>query len=223
MTPYYSQHPRGSIPRDPTAMLRSLLLMKQTAEHSITTWVQSLKNSDVYAILSGFEPDDVPGVGTFYDFINRIALIDKDSENEKRKRPPDFKRKPNKKLKQNQKQPPKHPDIVNKMVNRVMKYEHHPLHLGQQKLVLDILSQCFVRPSANKGLLGDTQNMAISGDGTLIKTGASPYGKKICACKTNGIYKCDCKRIFSDHKARWAWDSYREIYVYSHNFFEITA
>ncbi|UCE06485.1 MAG: hypothetical protein JSW07_00130 [bacterium] len=223
MTPCYSQNPRGSIPRDPAAMMRSLLLMKQTEEHSITKWVQSLKNSDVYAILSGFDPDDVPGIGTFYDFIERLAVIDKDLENEKQKQPKEFKRKPKKKLKQNQKQPPKHPDIVNKMVNRVLKYEHHPPYLGQPQLVLDIFSQCFVLPSANKGLLGDTQNMAISGDGTLIKTGASPYGRKICDCKNKGIYQCDCKRIFSDHKARWGWDSYREIYVYGYNFFEIVA
>lgn len=26
----------------------------------------------LYAILSGFEPGNTPGVGTFYDFINRL-------------------------------------------------------------------------------------------------------------------------------------------------------
>jgi hypothetical protein len=223
LTPHYAAKPRGSLPRDPAAMLRSLLLMKQIGEHSITKWVQSLKNSDAYATLSGFEPDNVPGIGTFYDFISRLAGIDKQEQNQRRKKPKNFKRKPNKKLKQNQKLPPKHPDIVNKMVDRVIKYDNHPLHLGQQKLILDMFSQCFVLPSANKKLLGDTQNMTISGDGTLIKTAASPYGKKICDCHSKGIYKCDCKRIFSDLNARWGWDSYREIYVYGHNFFEIVA
>jgi hypothetical protein len=223
MTPHYAAKPRGSLPRDPAAMLRSLLLMRQTGEHSITKWVQSLKNSDAYATLSGFEPNNVPGIGTFYDFISRLAGIDKQEQNQRRKKPRNFKRKPNKKLKQNQKLPPKHPDIVNKMVDRVIKYDNQPLQLGQQKLILDIFSQCFVLPSANKKLLGDTQNMTLSGDGTLIKTAASPYGKKICDCHSKGIYKCDCKRIFSDLNARWGWDSYREIYVYGHNFFEIVA
>lgn len=223
MTPHYSSKPRGSLPRDPAAMLRSLLLMKLTGEHSITRWVQSLKNSDVYATLSGFEPDDVPGIGTFYDFIRRLAGIDKQAENQRRKKTMTFNRKPSKKLKQNQKLPPKHPDIVNKMVNRVIKFDNQPPHLGQHQLILDIFSQCFVQPSANKKLLGDTQQMIISGDATLIKTAASPYGKKICDCQSNGISSCDCQRIFSDHKARWGWDSYREIYVYGHNFFEMVA
>ena len=196
MTPHYSSKPRGSLPRDPAAMLRSLLLMKQTGEHSITTWVQSLKNSDVYATLSGFEPDNVSGIGTFYDFISRLAGIDKQAENQRRKKPMNFKRKPSKKLKQNQKLPPKHPDIVNKMVDRVIKYENQPLHLGQHQLILDIFSQCFVQPSATKKLLGDTQKMIISGDGTLINTAASPYGKKICDCQSKGIYRVIASESF---------------------------
>ena len=223
MEPFYSPNPRGSIPRDPAAMLRSLILMKLTGEHSITNWVNSLNKYDVYAILSGFDPDDVPGVGTFYDFINRLALIDYDLEQQKRNKPTNFKRKPKKKLKQNQKLPPKHPGIVNKLVDRVLKYVEKPVYLGQQQLIHDIFSQCFVIPSAQQGLLGDTKNMALSGDSTLVSTGASHYGKKICDCKSQGIYNCDCKRIFSDYKARWGWDSYREIWVYGHNFFEIIA
>ena len=32
----------------------------------------------LYAILSGFEPGNTPGVGTFYDFINRLWNSDDD-------------------------------------------------------------------------------------------------------------------------------------------------
>lgn len=34
------------------------------------------ENSPLYAIISGFEPDDVPGTSTFYDFISRIWRSD---------------------------------------------------------------------------------------------------------------------------------------------------
>ena len=47
--------------------------------HSITAWVEQLKINPLYAILSGFEFGNTPGVGTFYDFINR--LWDMDSNN----------------------------------------------------------------------------------------------------------------------------------------------
>ena len=39
---------------------------------SITDWVAQLKINPLYAILSGFEVGNTPGVGTFYDFFNRL-------------------------------------------------------------------------------------------------------------------------------------------------------
>jgi len=43
------------------------------------TWAAQLKINPLYAILSGFEFGDTPGVGTFYDFLDR--LWDSDSDN----------------------------------------------------------------------------------------------------------------------------------------------
>ena len=223
MKPYYSDKPRGEIPRDPTNMMRSLILMKFTGEHSITKWIKTINNQDIYAILSGFEPNDVPGVGTFYDFMKRLSLIDQNEFRERQHKLRNFKRKPKKNLSKNQKQGPKHPNIVNLLVQRVLKYKAHPVHLGPDKLIHILFRQCFVLHSAEKGLLGDINNMTISGDGTLVHTAASPYGIKVCDCKSKGIYNCNCKRIFSDFNARWGWDSFREMYVYGYNFFEIVA
>ncbi|MDY3910274.1 MAG: hypothetical protein SOZ48_11170, partial [Eubacterium sp.] len=39
---------------------------------SLTEWAAQLKINPLYAILSGFEFGDTPGVGTFYDFLNRL-------------------------------------------------------------------------------------------------------------------------------------------------------
>ena len=53
-------------------MLRSYLLFLLTNPTiGITKWVDELHRVPLYAILSGFEPGDVPGIGTFYDF-NRL-------------------------------------------------------------------------------------------------------------------------------------------------------
>ena len=60
---------RGPEPRLPSCMLRSLLLMIVMNVVSITHWVETLHTSPFFAILSGFYPWDIPGVGTFYDFI----------------------------------------------------------------------------------------------------------------------------------------------------------
>src|SRR5690625_366357 len=68
----YSSNPRGRKPRNPCDMLRSLLLMHKLQYTSVDKWVHALKTITLYAVLSGFEPDSTPGVGTFYDFFNRL-------------------------------------------------------------------------------------------------------------------------------------------------------
>ena len=61
-----SYDPKGPKPRDPASMLRSFLLFLMTnPEIGVTEWVNQMKRVPYYAILSGFEPGDIPGVGTF--------------------------------------------------------------------------------------------------------------------------------------------------------------
>ncbi len=76
MTDKYSKF--GPAPRVPSCMQRSYLLPLTLKFHSITEWAAQLKMNPLYAILSGFEPGNTPGVGTFYDFINRLWNSDDD-------------------------------------------------------------------------------------------------------------------------------------------------
>ena len=68
----------GPAPRTPSSMQRSYLLSIDFKVTSITEWAAQLKINPLYAILSGFEPGNTPGVGTFYDFINRLWNSDDD-------------------------------------------------------------------------------------------------------------------------------------------------
>ncbi|MCD4665882.1 MAG: hypothetical protein K8R68_11485 [Bacteroidales bacterium] len=218
-------------PTDPTALFRSLLLMTMVKEKSITEWVVKLNDNKVYAILSGFDTDKLPGVGTFYDFINRITDNgDRRLRQQQRNRRKKFKRKPAKKLKKNEKLPPKHPNIVHKLVKRIIKNQDQQPYLGKYQILYQFFIYCVVKQSSQLGLLGELENLIVSGDGTHIKTGASSYGRKVCDCPKfvikngNKVFnRCDCKRKFSDYDAAWGWDSYREKYVYGYAFYEITA
>jgi hypothetical protein len=49
----------------------------------------------------------------------------------------------------------------------------------------DILINCALIPSAEKGLIGDTGNITVSGDGSALPTGASGNGKPSCKCHEN--------------------------------------
>jgi hypothetical protein len=67
---------KGPQPRDPASMLRSYLLFLMTKpEIGVTEWINEMKRVPYYAILSGFEPGDLPSVGTFYDFFKRLWAI----------------------------------------------------------------------------------------------------------------------------------------------------
>ena len=60
----------GPEPRLPSCMLRSYLLALKLKVTSITVWCRMLRETPLYAILSGFPFGDTPGVGTFYDFFH---------------------------------------------------------------------------------------------------------------------------------------------------------
>ena len=68
----------GPAPRTPSCMQRSYLLSIDFKVTSLTEWAAQLKMNPLYAILSGFEPGNAPGVGTFYDFIKRLWNSDDD-------------------------------------------------------------------------------------------------------------------------------------------------
>lgn len=82
---------RGAPARDPVDMFRSLFLMEMNHCNSVDDWVKELKTFPLWAILSGFSPDNVPGVGTFYDFMKRLWLADSPHLSKKVRKP---KRKP---------------------------------------------------------------------------------------------------------------------------------
>jgi len=65
LAPQYSSN-KGAPPRDPVDMFRSILLMELTHVESVDDWVKTLKATPLWAIYSGFTPDDIPGVGTFF-------------------------------------------------------------------------------------------------------------------------------------------------------------
>ena len=68
----------GPTPRTPSCMQRSYLFSIDFKVTSLTEWAAQLKMNPLYAILSGFEVGNTPGVCTFYDFLNRLWNSDDD-------------------------------------------------------------------------------------------------------------------------------------------------
>jgi hypothetical protein len=196
-------------------IFRAIVLAKHYKE-SISSFVKRLKADVVLAFACGLSPGNVPGVASFYDLFNRLWLAHLPA---KVMREPFRKKK--KKLKANEKLPPDNPETVADLVERVLggeTFAHRP-----ERLLQNILSECAVKPSAKLNLLGDTQKLTLAGDGAPLETGANPFGKKVCQCKQQGIYRCSCPRSYTDPNANWGWDSYHERWFYGHTLYCLTA
>ncbi len=63
-------------PRLPSDMLRAILVSVEFKITSYTRFASDIKENNLHVILSGFTVGDTPGVGTFYDFHNRLWLSD---------------------------------------------------------------------------------------------------------------------------------------------------
>jgi hypothetical protein len=199
---------KGPTPRPPDTMFRSYLLMLFTNPTlSITEWVDCLRRTPFYAILSGFKPGDTPGVGTFYDFLKRLWLLDTPNIKSKLKHKK-TKKKKQKKLKKGEKSPLKKPGIIKRLVDRHFKYGSKMKDIPTDFLY-SFFESIFLKRSASLGLLGNLKNLGFSGDGTPIVTSSFLRSKSTCDCFKNGISKCNHKRIFSQPDINCGWDSSR--------------
>jgi len=144
LSPYYPNTGRPA--KFQAEILRSLIAMVHLRIYSITKWVKKLKTDNVLAIICGFDPDDVPGIGTFYDFLNRFWI---DSNKPSKVKTPIGK--PKKPSNQQDKLPPKHPNVVKNIVNRILK--GGKVSLGPQRVISLLFSEVAVKPSIKMGLI----------------------------------------------------------------------
>jgi hypothetical protein len=212
---------KGPAPRDPASMLRSYLLFLLTNPTiGITKWVDQLYRVPLYAILSGFEPGNIPGVGTFYDFFQRLWGYDK--QNIKSQIKQKRKKVKKKKLKKGEKQAPKDPGIVEKLANRFLRYGSKKKCLPGDRL-FDFFQSQFLDVSAKLGLLGDLRSFSVAGDGTPLETARYPRSKPTCDCSAQGIKDCTHPRLYSQPDCNSGWDSSRERYFNGYHLYMIST
>lgn len=212
---------KGPSPRDPASMLRSYLLFLFTNPSiGITKWVDELYRVPLYAILSGFVPGDIPGVGTFYDFFDRLWGFNSDNIKPKAKRK--RKRRKKKKPKKGEKQALKNPGIVEKLINRFLRDGAKKKTLPGDRLFEFFQSQ-ILDVSAKLGLLGNLQSLSVAGDGTPLVTASYPRSKPSCKCYAQGVTNCNHPRLFSQPDCNSGWDSSREKYYNGYSLYMISA
>ena len=208
----------GPAPRTPSCMQRSYLLSIDFKVTSLTEWAAQLKMNPLYAILSGFEVGDTPGVGTFYDFMKRLWNSD-DNHLSSHIHP----------IKEKVKKPKKKGTKADSMekvtvAELLPQLENTQFHIDDQPYssLFKIYKNEFLDVSVSKGLI-DTSSLALAGDGTPVVTSHRERKKRICDCAKKGITDCKCDRFFSQPDCDIGWDSSRDCYYHGYDLYMLVA
>ncbi len=219
LTPLYCPIIRAQ-PRDPLSMLRSLILMTLKKEPSITEWVKQTRTHSYLAILAGFDPDNTPGIGTYYDFMKRII----DGPYQKpcqhvMKRSNFNKGSHLRNLKEKQEDPlnPYHSQSE-KLAKELLDNADSPRTNDFLKTLEDLFIQIGLVPTIKQKIL-TIDDFIASGDGSIVQTNASSQGKPTCSCRSEGIYKCDHPRNYTSPTAQWCYDHHHNCFVFGDRYY----
>lgn len=204
----------GPRPRLPSCMLRSIMLSLVFKNTSFTDWSTELKMNPLAAILSGFHPDDTPGVGTFYDFTDRLWLSGQDNFTPHVHAP---KRRVSKPDNPNDKAAPVESFSVEELIG-TLKETPPSADLPFARL-FQIFNEVFLQHSVDLGLV-ELSDLVLSGDGTEIVTSARHRYRKLCSCSDK---KCSCNRYYSQPDIDCGYDSSRHMFYYGYNLYMFTA
>ncbi len=214
MLGYYSSLGKAAT-RYPSCLLRSYLLSVKLHVSSVTKWCQMLRVTPLYAILSGFPPDDTPGVGTFYDFFDRLWQSDKNNYVSQIKYK---KARPKKGNKHGAKTPCNTNSVASKLLpllERLDLPDNNPFYL-----VFRLYREQFLDQSVNQGLI-NPDKLSLAGDGSPVVTARMERSKRICNCEKGS--DCHCKRKFSQPDCSWGWDSSRDKYFFGYHLYMFVA
>lgn len=214
--------------RDPVEMMRSLLLMSLLKESSITEWVATTRSLSLYAIMSGFHPGDVPGVGTYYDFMKRI--IDGPYH---RLLPGELRRscfnagrhirnlKEEKSAGKDELNP--HQSQSKKLADELLCRSHQPRPEDFRKVLDDLLMRVGIEQSIECGLLNNVEDLAVSGDGSALATASSGHGKPTCNCRSEGVQRCNHDRSYTSPTAQWCYDHHHDRIIFADRYYLIVV
>lgn len=209
----------GPRPRTPSRMQRSYLLSIDFKVTLLTDWAAQLKINPLYAILSGFEVGDTPGVGTFYDFLNRLWDSDSDNLN------PHVRPVKSKEVKKPKQKGAKAESVEKTTVEQLFKtLEQKSFSIDEHPYgsLFRLYQKEFLEQSVKRELI-TPESLAVAGDGTPVMTSHRERRKRICDCAEKGITDCKCDRYFSQPDCDIGWDSSRDCFYHGYDLYMIVA
>lgn len=214
-----------------TQILRSIILFaflfnRTDARLSLTVWVRDvLPCNPVLTALAGCRcADDLPPLGSYYDFMNRLWNSPRDNYSRTCLLPENKNgKKPKKVIGPDGKLIEPEPDTYSTkdMVERI--FHGEPLSDGKQDILQTVFCLAAVLPSINNGLI-PSKGLTLSGDGTAVKVHSSPFGRNPECLKSLPEGTCtDNLRHYSDPDASWGWDSHEKHWYFGRTLYMLVC
>ena len=212
-------------------ILRSIILFaflfnRTDARLSLTVWVRDvLPSNPVLTALAGCRcAGDLPPLGSYYDFMNRLWNSPRDNYSRTCLLPENKNgKKPKKVLGPDGKLIEPEPDTyaTKDMVDRI--FHGESLSDGKQDILQTVFCLAAVLPSINNGLI-PPKGLTISGDGTAVKVHSSPFGRNPEHLKSlpEGT-RTDNLRHYSDPDASWGWDSHEKHWYFGRTLYMLVC
>lgn len=221
--PFYSQDGRPA--KNQAQLLRSMILFvllfnKTKAKTSLTLWVRDvLPSSPSLMVLIGCSSkEDLPPLGSYYDFMNRFWLAPRDIYSRKALLPSSRNgKKPDKVIGNDGKLAEDTSSASAKDIVSAIK-AGLPASDNPEAALQKIFFFLAVLPSVSLGLI-DAGNLTLSGDGTAVVSHASPYGRHLPSCSLSCPFRDHCYRHYSDPDAGWGWDSGKKTWYFGHTLY----
>lgn len=200
---------KGAPAKNQAQILLSLFFFFNSAETSLSKWVNNLESDPALKILIGLSPTDKPpSLGSYYNFVRRLS----GKLNESKQEHIDEKGRNNKK--------PKKPKGNNKaedgsshssqdLAEGILKNQDYSSE--DLKLMRALFNELAIKPSAKAGLI-DLEETALSGDGTCLPVHSNPSGNKRKGLEEN-------LRFYTTPQADWGWDSSKKMHYFGFNLY----
>ena len=171
----------GPASRTPSCMQKSYLLSIDFKLAPLTDWAAQLKINPLHAILSGFDVSSTPGVGTFYDFLNRLWNFDVAHLSPHLKPLTEKIKKPKSK---GSKADPIEKVTVDQLIS-VLQETSFSLDQQPYGSLFKLYRNEFLDSSVSRGLI-DPDNLSLAGDDTPVVTSHRQRQKRVCDCFYHG-------------------------------------
>lgn len=229
LSQFYS--PTGRPAQHQAQILRSIILFaflfnRTDARLSLTVWVRDvLPFNPVLTALAGCRcAGDLPPLGSYYDFMNRLWNSPRDNYSRTCLLPENKNgKKPKKVIGPDGKLIEPEPDTyaTKDMVERI--FHGESLSDGKQDILQTVFCLAAVLPSINNGLI-PSKGLTLSGDGTAVKVHSSPFGRNPEYLKSLPEGTCtDNLRRYSDPDASWGWDSHEKHWYFGRTLYMLVC